>query len=154
MADFSKRLPCPEKSLQIAAGRCPLVSNVTKLLTTTTSCEWRWTFKFEFFCSEDVLGKLSTSSQQQNLLQIDDKDEERFWRENYFHFQNFADFDSFLKRGISRASSFRPVFVVSIQLIEDKITDGWIRTAYLRCWNQPLYQLRHNHCPAAHDSCP
>ena len=25
--------------------------------------------------------------------------------------------------------------------------DGWIRTAYLRSWNQRLYQLSHNHCP-------
>ena len=37
--------------------------------------------------------------------------------------------------------------VYLIQLIVNKIGDGWIETTDLRCWKQLLCQLSHNHYP-------
>ena len=44
-------------------------------------------------------------------------------------------------------ASFFFILVFSVQLIENKSANDWIRTADLWYQKQLLYQLRHNHCP-------
>ena len=56
----------------------------------------------------------------------------------------------------------RPLFLYfrlfNTQLTVNKCSinfaDDWIQTADLWYWKQPLYQLRHNHCPVFENLCP
>ena len=36
--------------------------------------------------------------------------------------------------------------VYLVRLIDTNSANDWIQIAYLLCWNQPLYKLRHNCC--------